>query len=305
MNADLVCKGGGIKGIALAGAVCCFEEYGYKWKKVAGTSAGAMIASLIAVGYTGNEIKDICMSLDYSIFNDKSKLQSIPLIGQFASLLVTKGIYKGDTIEEFLYEKFKAKGKTKFKDISQDGESNLKVVASDVTRKRLLILPDDLVNYNIDPMEFEISKAVRMSLSIPFYYDPVVIQDHDSSSFIVDGGLVSNFPIWIFDVEGSPRWPTFGLNLSNNDKGDTSTSDTNLVSYMFDVIETSLAQNEDVYIKDKDSVRIVNIPSLDVKTTDFNVSHDTIVALYQSGYDSAKEFLFKWNFQKYISKFRT
>lgn len=305
MNADLVCKGGGIKGIALIGAICCFEEYGYTWKNVAGTSAGAIVSSLIAVGYTGLDLKEICFSLNFSDFNDKSTLQSIPIIGPFAGLLVSKGVYQGDAIEEFLHDKFKEKGKTKFKDISTNGKSNLKIIAADITRKKLLILPDDLVDYNIDPMEFEIAKAVRMSLSIPFYFNPVILKNDSISSYIVDGGLVCNFPIWIFDNEKSPRWPTFGLNLDDGKKTDSSISNTNLLDYMFDVIETALSQNEDVYLRDKDAVRIVNIPSLDINSTNFNPSKDEVLALYKSGYNSAKEFLFKWNFKDYLERYES
>ena len=75
MYADLVCKGGGVKGIALVGALSYFEECGYVWKKVAGTSVGAIIASLVAVGYSASEIKDIMYNLDYKKFTDKNALQ--------------------------------------------------------------------------------------------------------------------------------------------------------------------------------------------------------------------------------------
>ena len=80
----------------------------------------------------------------------------------------------------------------------------------------MLILPDDISRYGIDPMEFEIAKAVRMSISIPLYFKPIKFSYENGCSFIVDGGILSNFPIWIFDVEGIPRWPTFGLKLVGN-----------------------------------------------------------------------------------------
>ena len=56
---DLVCEGGGIKGIALLGAIYYLNEQGYEFKKIAGTSAGAIVASLLAVGYKGNELKEL------------------------------------------------------------------------------------------------------------------------------------------------------------------------------------------------------------------------------------------------------
>ena len=58
MYADLVCKGGGVKGIALLGAIYYLEEKGYTFQNFAGTSAGAIVSSLLAVGYTGKELKE-------------------------------------------------------------------------------------------------------------------------------------------------------------------------------------------------------------------------------------------------------
>ena len=74
------------------------------------------------------------------------------------------------------------------------------------------------MKYNIDPLNFSIAKAVRMSISIPFIFKPILIEDNNNSSFMVDGGLISNFPVWLFDVEGIPRWPTFGLRLKSDDE---------------------------------------------------------------------------------------
>jgi NTE family protein len=304
MKADLVCKGGGIKGIALIGAISYLEEYGYEWEQIAGTSAGAVIAALIAVGYTGKEIKEILFETDYKKFNDNNRLNSIPVIGKFLSILLNKGIYSGDYIEQFFGEKFKAKGKVKFKDILQDGKSKLKIIAADTTRRKLLILPDDLIDYNIDPMEFEIAKAVRMSISIPFYFTPVILKNNQNSSLVVDGGLVSNFPIWIFDVDDIPRWPTFGLNLIDEDVVNYSTQNINLLSYALDILYTSLYTNEDVFLKERDAIRIMNIPTLGIKTTDFNINNSQILTLYLSGYNSAKDFIENWNFKDYIKKYR-
>lgn len=305
MKANLVCKGGGIKGIALVGAIACLENEGYEWENLAGTSAGAIVASLLAVGYTSNEIKDILYNIDYTSFKDKNKLQSIPLIGDFLSIFIHKGIHSGNAIENFLHDKFIEKNKTKFKDISINGKSKLKMIAADVTRKKLLILPDDLTDYGIDPMNFEISKAVRMSLSIPLYYYPVKIEHDNNCCFIVDGGLLSNFPIWIFDNDENCdlcSLPTFGLNLLGSEI-DGLNECPNTLSYLLSVVQTSLRTNEDVYFKEKDKVRIINIPTLNVSTTDFDITKNCMTSLYMSGYDSAQIFLNEWNFENYVLKY--
>src|SRR3989338_7583819 len=64
---NLVFSGGGIKGLTHCGAVKYLDEIGVlpKIKKIAGTSAGAIIATLLAVGYTGQELLDFAHSLNF------------------------------------------------------------------------------------------------------------------------------------------------------------------------------------------------------------------------------------------------
>lgn len=302
MKANLVCKGGGMKGIALVGAIAYLEDSGYKWDRLAGTSAGALVASLLSVGYTSSEIEEILYDIDYPKFKDKNIFQFIPFAGDLLSVTFHKGIYSGKYLEDFLHEKFKQKGKTKFKDVSISGESKLKMIASDVTRKKLLVLPDDLVDYGLDPMEFEIAKAVRMSVSIPLYFYPVELKHDNKSCFIVDGGLLSNFPIWIFDTNCNSKYPTIGLNLSEDPNQEIHECK-NSIHYLLDIVKTSLYTNEDVYFKEKDSLRIINIPTLNVSATDFNLPKETMEELYKSGYKASQVFVVNRYLETYISKY--
>ncbi|MEN8077438.1 patatin-like phospholipase family protein [Clostridioides difficile] len=306
MKADIVCEGGGVKGIALLGAIYYLEEQGYKFERFAGTSAGAIVTSLLAVGYSGKELKELLLNLNLKDFYDKNKLTLLPFIGPTISLFKNKGLFSGNNIESYLNDMYKTKGKTKFKDIAVNGVSPLKVIASDITNKQLLILPDDLIKYNIDPLEFEIAKAVRMSISIPFYFNPVILKNGKEESFIVDGGLLSNFPIWIFDVENNPRWPTFGLKLiSNQDMKKVSPNKSNLISFAFDVVDTMLSKDDEAFLNNKDSIRTIKIRTYDVGTVDFAISKEEYLTLFNSGYNCAKTFLAKWNFNSYVSRYRT
>ena len=66
-KADAVFEGGGVKGLGLVGALTVAEENGYTdWRRVVGTSAGAIVASLLAAGYSAEELKEILMDLEYS-----------------------------------------------------------------------------------------------------------------------------------------------------------------------------------------------------------------------------------------------
>lgn len=305
MYVDIVCEGGGIKGIALVGSINCLEDYGYTFKKMAGTSAGAIIASLLAVGYRGDELKSLVLNLDYSklMFNSKLNKFFSTLKGG-VNIFSKKGIYPTKNIEKYLYNLFLAKGKTKFKDISINNESLLKIIASDITNKKLLILPDDLSNYGIDPMEFEIAKAVVMSISIPFYFFPYIFKGATEKYFIVDGGLLSNFPIWIFDSKETPRWPTFGLRLKEDDSFQLKKRYW-LFSYISDIFQTAITHNEDIYLENKDAVRTINLPTLSIKSTDFNLNKSKILSLYKSGYKATENFINSWSFEHYIDNYRS
>ena len=303
MKADAIFEGGGVRGIALAGAVSCLEDRGYEFQRLAGTSAGAIMAALLAAGYTAKEL-GVLTDTDFSRFLDRDLIQSIPLLGKPLGLLLEKGLYQGDYIEEWMRGLLAKKGKTKFKDVMLEGESRLKIIASDITKREIVILPDDLPKYGFDPMEFEIAKAVRMSASIPLFFSPVIAEYRQCESYIVDGGVLSNFPVWIFDVDGAPRWPTFGFKLVDSSASNCSAGKTDLLSYVFDILGAMTDVDQSVFMRDKDSVRTVLIPALGVKSTDFNLSTMAAFKLYQSGYESCARFLRQWNFQAYIKKYR-
>jgi predicted acylesterase/phospholipase RssA len=136
--------------------------------------------------------------------------------------------HPGSFFEGWIREHFESKGITRFGQLHDpiaegadpsEPQYRLQVIASDLTKERMLVLPRDArEQLGIDPDELEIAKAVRMSMSIPMFFDPVVHQNptkRDDEHVIVDGGLLSNFPIWLFDCppDQVPRWPTFGMLL--------------------------------------------------------------------------------------------
>lgn len=298
MNVNAVFEGGGVKGIGLVGAVCYFEEKGYIWEKVAGTSSGSIIASLLAVGYTGSELKRILMDLNYKSFMNKTSLQSLPVIGDALGILFEKGLYSGDVIENWMEKILSDIGKTRFRDVSTNGESRLKIIATDITGRNMLTLPDDLVSYGLDPMDFKISKAVRMSTSIPLYFRPYQLYNEGNMSYIVDGGVTSNFPIWIFDSKRSIH-PTLGFKIIEP-LSHTSLGKKDIISYILDIINTMIDQSESQCIPEPELVRTITIPSGGVKTTDFDITKEQALRLFNIGYENAAEFYASWSLDKYV-----
>ena len=310
--ADAVFEGGGVKGIGLVGAVAVVEEQGYSWANVAGTSAGAIVAALLAAGYEAQELRNIITELNYNDFKDSSLLDRIPLAGPLASVIFEKGLYEGKFCKNWMKELLDKKGVETFGDLLVEGEKDdryrfkLRVIVSDISRGRLMVLPQDIAEFGIRPEDLNVALAVRMSMSIPFFYEPVKIRNMTTgeASYIVDGGLLSNFPVWLFDSD-EPEWPTFGFKLVEpGEEGQVPNKIRGPVSLLAALFSTMMQAHDARYIKDAQFVRTIPIPTLGIGTTEFDITRERSEELYQSGRKAAEDFFKTWDFNKYISKYR-
>lgn len=227
LAADLVVEGGGVKGLGAAGAVMRLLDAGYRFPRIAGTSVGALVAAVVSTGVDSDGLRDVMRRLDLTRIPDRAS-PGLPLVSEGISLVTGRGAYQGDYLRDFIYETLAERGITTFRDLRRrdrgddqtlrdDQRYSLVVMATDITRGRLLRLPWDYRLFHLEPDEQLVADAVRMSLSIPIYFEPCHLTDPvtGKTSVIVDGGVLSNFPIEIFDRADSqrPRWPTFGLRL--------------------------------------------------------------------------------------------
>ena len=122
---DLVFEGGGVKGIALAGAFSVLEEQGFRTQNVAGTSAGAVVGSLVAAGYSAKELYDILQETPFSSFQDEGWEDRIIGLGMPLSILKDHGIYEGKFFHGWLRERLAEKGISRFGDLKIAGETTL------------------------------------------------------------------------------------------------------------------------------------------------------------------------------------
>ncbi len=318
--ADAVFEGGGVKGIGLVGALKTFENNGFRWKNLVGTSAGSIVAALVSVGYSAAEIEHLMYQLEYNKIADKNTY-NIPMFSNTFNLLFKKGLFKGDYIKNWIEEalsnkiSLEKKKKVTFSDLIIPHEKGillnnnkykrkykLHIIATDISRGKMLILPEDIADYGINPDDLEVSFAIRMSISIPYFFQPVNLQSviTNKKSIIVDGGVLSNYPVWLFDVKGIPKWPTIGFKLGGN-KEIREHKITNILNFTSSIIETMLEAQDDIHIIDMDYLRTVKINTLDIKTTDFDISNEKIKSLYNSGEVCATEFLKNWenNYRKH------
>ena len=329
-KADAVFEGGGVKGIGLVGAVSEIEKAGYTFENLAGTSAGAIVASLLAVGYKAAGIKKELEKLNYNDFKDEGMLDKLGAIGKALSIGFEYGIYEGEFFENWLEGLIRAKGKTTFGDIImpdyQEGKTDkkykykLQVIAADLAERRLLVLPGDLEEFGYNPDTFSISRAVRMSMSIPVFFEPVQLQDASGRThLIVDGGILSNYPIWLLDDgTSSPPWPTFGFKLmepgSRSLKGPNRNPINNPIAFFKALAGTMMDAHDNYHISNSkgDYQRTIGIPTVvtvdgvekEIKTTDFGITQKESQALFKNGVEVAQGFLKTWDFEAWKKKYR-
>ncbi|MGZ4386424.1 MAG: patatin-like phospholipase family protein [Gaiellaceae bacterium] len=324
-EADGVFRGGGVKGLALAGALCGFAEHPTKpvktWRNVAGASAGAIIACFLATGHDARQLLDLLERTGFGTFADFPR-QSRLLGG--ANLFFRHGMARGDVFERWFDE---ALGGATFASVRKPaghGEAAdwwLKLIAVDVTNRRLLVLPDDLVDYRqpkgsglIDPDAFRISQAARMSMSIPYFFQPVELEGKDGrAALIVDGGTLSNFPVWLFDVDPAlsghpPTRPTFGLTLSGGRGMGAGLKSLSRVTpwgmrFAFDIFHTAQEAWDERFVSHSTRVRTLAVDAGDVATTEFALTTEKRELLIRNGRRAAKSFLDAFRLEDYENTF--
>lgn len=317
-TADLVLEGGGVKGIGLVGAATRLAEYGYAFPRVAGTSAGAIVAALLAALQQSGEglgrLDEIARSMDYNRFRDRGLprrlLGPLGFLGDGFSLLLETGLYEGAYLHDWLTGVLADLGVRTFGDLRTDDPGDdgrlhhryaLAVTASDVSRKRFVRLPWDYPDYGLDPDEQPVADAVRASASIPFFFEPVSLHAREGVATLVDGGLLSNYPITMFDRqdERPPRWPTLGVRLSApaGQREPAPRPVQGPVAMAVSLVETAIMGSQAVQELDACNVsRSVFVDTSGVGPTDFGITEEQQQHLLTTGRQAAEEFLTGWDF---------
>jgi NTE family protein len=326
MDADLVLEGGGVKGIGLVGAIKVFWDAGYRFRRVAGTSAGAIVGSLAAAGVQPGQLEEIMHGLDYRRFQDGGALNRLGHFGAGLQLLLHKGVYKGDWLHGWVAGQLASAGVRTWGDLrisrEDDPDSALEpersyklvVIVSDVSDNRLLRLPWDYDRLGVSPGqvdELPVADAVRASASIPFFFRPTMLKvpSRGGQVYLTDGGMLSNFPIDVFDRGDAlrPRWPTFGVKLSAKPDANLlapARSIRGVVRFGLALVATMTNAHDQMHL-DAPSVvdRTVFVDTLGVKSTDFDLDNQTRDELFAKGTKAGREFLDGWSFDRYLDAY--
>ena len=326
---NLVFEGGGVKGIAYVGALEVLDKEGIlkNIKRVAGTSAGAMVAVLVGLNYTASEISEILWDLNFQNFLD----DTFGYARDIDRLINEYGWYKGDFFRDKMADYIKNK--------TGNGEATFKDLAKAKKYRDIYLIGADLSTgftkvfcYNNTP-DVKVADAARISMSIPLFFRAVQNINNDGHVY-VDGGLLDNYPIKVFDrasfitKESNKRETeyydktnkslskklgqidkhvynkeTLGFRLDSKEeiekflhpdmvmpiKNDIKT----LFSYTKALVTTLIDFQNNVHLHSDDWQRTVYIDSLGVGSTDFKISDSKKKELVKSGFNHTQDYL-KW-----------
>ena len=238
------------------GALLCLQDKGIKIAEASATSGGSIIAAGLGSGYKPGPA---LIELIKRTLPLRNKLFDLSIWHLFTSW----GLIKGDKIESLFNEKF---AKT-----MSDCKIPVYITATNISERKVRV-----ISSSSDP-DFSVAKAVRMSISIPLLFAPVVVDgDH-----YVDGGWVKNFPVDVF----TNGLPVIGFRFH------TSTGIRSkikkLKDYLIGLMETLIRSNENEDITDTEKMHVVDIQTR-FSSLNFNVTESDVDTMIQDGYRSTE-----------------
>jgi NTE family protein len=270
---NLVFKGGGVLGVAYAGAIEVLEKKGVlkKIKRVSGTSVGSVIAILVALKYNSKEIKDILKYTNLKDFEDN--LNPLKITTKY-------GLYDGDVLLNWIKGLIKKKTgneNTTFAEMNSNEYLDLKVYSTDLTDAKLKEFSNKCTPNVI------VAESIRASISIPLVFSAwkftnKIPDDH----LYVDGGVLNNYPINSFEELDK----TLGFFLEI--KEDNESLEYNEFNKYLEQLFKILMQNQTTsFLANQKQVdATIFIKNLGISSTNFKLTEKEKTALFNEGVKS-------------------
>lgn len=269
--------GGAIRGVSYIGAIKAFEELGIHPQTYAGSSVGSIIAALLAVGYTADELKQIFLKVNFELFKDIS-------IGLGPIFALSKGEVFLEWVRDLIESKFYGE---KYKK-----GANRAVTFKDI-QNNLIIITTNLSNFEckefsrFETPDFEIASAVRISCCMPGLMKPIEY----NKTLLVDGDLQKSWPMWKLSknlTSVGERILEFRLEGYYDRNDDISGIDyANAVYSCMTAMSTSFITN---LYADNDRYDYIVLNTGDIVIVDFNINENKRIDLIQSGYNQTMKY---------------
>jgi NTE family protein len=326
---NLVFEGGGVKGIAYIGAMQVLSQRGYLGdpiRRVGGTSAGAINALIYALGYDIREQQEILNSTDFKNFMDSS----FGFVRDFRRLWTDFGWHKGDFFTKWvgdLIEKQLGNKRATFQDLKDAGHPGLYVIGTNLSTGF-----SETFSHERHP-NMQLAEAVRISMSLPLFFRamrvgsrkdvyvdggvmlnyPVKLFDRERYIDMENEKEAARYTEYYnrenasFLLERPGRSPyvynrqTLGLRLDSEEEIGLFRYDEPVLGkeikrfpeYARALVGALMQVQENTHLHSDDWQRTLYINTLDVKTTDFELSSEKKQELVEQGITGAENY-FKW-----------
>lgn len=218
---NLVFEGAGVRGIAYVGVLDELQKRHVldSVRRVAGTSAGGIVALLVALRYSPAEVEQVLLQTRIQQFNDGRVL----FFGGFSRLRKQFGWYRGEALSRWLGDLVAQKTgnpNTTFAELNAAGFRDLAVTGTSLTYQNTVIFSEKTFPH------MRLRDAVRISCAIPLYFRGVWVDSVGRIStkpkrktglqLVVDGGIAANFPLKLFDAPGETNPETLGVRIDSD-----------------------------------------------------------------------------------------
>lgn len=301
----LVFSGAGAVGIAYGGVAEALDQLGIlsNVKTVAGSSAGSIIALILALGYNVSEIKDVmektnfadfmdgCGSYLLEVMRDPKKLEDPIIFISLARNMIGKfGACPGDFAKKFLSDLITAPiqkrgnsldAQITFKELYNATQCKLIVTVCNIGSEK-----EFYVSYENHP-DLKVIDVVYSSMSIPLVFQPLDVFQQGSKC-CVDGGTVSNTPVEA--VEGK-NWLGFVCETKQSYITPTYSPINNILEYIPGLIKTLRNTKVCEIIGNQEMLdRLIFIDPLGMGPLDFDINDDQKQKLVQSGKEAVMQY---------------
>lgn len=326
---NLVFKGGGMKGAAYLGALQALEKEGIldQIERVAGSSAGAITATLLSFNLNLETTLDLMDTLDFShvpqlnpnfeikepdwlpkfIGKEFNKISSD--MGAIQRLISKYGWFSSEYFHTWLKKVIASNcdgnSSATFGDFRKRGFKDLFIVTTNVSSLEIVVFSADTTP------DISVADAVRMSVSIPLYFESIQFNGTKlgDGDLYVDGGVLKNYPIHVFDhpkyadgnlwFQNDINWETLGFYLysypGNIAKGKNIRNFRDFISHLYECYNISL-QISEIDNNKIDQRRSVKIDTLDIQATDFSLKSNKskYQELVNQGFNATDAFLHEY-----------
>lgn len=297
---NLVFEGGGIKGFAYCGVIKELERRDMikNFNKFSGSSVGAIFAVLLSIGFSADEILEI-QNFELNIFNTYSYLFS------FYNLWFYYGLFDTELLE-LQFRKFlqrKINPDITLKELFKKTKNELVIVSCCLNRKLAVYF-----HHSTFPSA-KLIDVVMASISIPIFFKPKKYGYFGTSDYYFDGGVVDNYPLWIFndlnklysnDLSNIDKKEinelTLGVKLLNKNESNnflvnnTRQNIKNIFNIFSCIIETLIMQIERSGISSSYIKQTIAIKEDTISTIDFSINKETIRFLIDTGIKNTNDY---------------